>query len=142
MKAIVLAADILYTTPAMTENITEYQKWKSEYAKGVTVDEAANMNRADLACVWGNTLLPCMLGGDPKQLPPTVMTENEKDAAGNFLHCLAHDAKISPLLFFQASGIPVYRLYVQLQMTNGKYHSSLLKHTMYYTHRLYNQQNY
>lgn len=55
------------------------------------------MNRADLACVWGNTLLPCFLVGDPRQLPPTVMSDMGKDAAGNQRHRLANDAKVSAL---------------------------------------------
>ncbi|EHK15923.1 uncharacterized protein TRIVIDRAFT_1445, partial [Trichoderma virens Gv29-8] len=102
-------AHMLCTTPAATENVSEYRDWKNQTARGVAVDEAANMNRADLYCVWGNTLSPCFLFGDPKQLPPTVMTTNEKDSAGNFLNRFAKSGSISALLFFQAIGIPVYR---------------------------------
>lgn len=118
MKEILAAADMLCTTPEMTENCPPYHAWKKT-AKGVAVDEAANMNRADLVCVWGNVLLPCFLGGDPKQLPPTVMTSEEKDMLGNFLHQLPRDGKISALGFFQASGVSVYRLRTQLRMAKG-----------------------
>ncbi|KAM0285762.1 hypothetical protein ACHAQH_001223, partial [Verticillium albo-atrum] len=95
-----------------------YHAWKL-LAKGVAVDEAANMHRGDLACVWGNTLLPCFLGGDPKQLPPAVITGKDTDILGFFLHRLPDDGKISPLEFFQGSGMPVYRLRTQLRMANG-----------------------
>ena len=61
--------------------------------------------------VWGNTLLPCIIAGDEKQLPPAVMTDNEKDEAGNYLNRLANDARISPLkFFFKASCWPIYRM--------------------------------
>ncbi|KAL5083608.1 hypothetical protein Trisim1_001302 [Trichoderma cf. simile WF8] len=83
------------------------------------MDEAANMNRADLYGVWGNTLSPCFLFGDPKQLPPAVLTTNDEDDGGNFLNRFAKSGDISPLLLFQANGIPVYRLTTQLRMGNG-----------------------
>ncbi|KPM37738.1 hypothetical protein AK830_g8828 [Neonectria ditissima] len=120
-EAILDAADMLCTTPAATENDKELRHWKTTLARGVAVDEAANMNRADLYCVWGNTLLPCFLFGDPKQLPPTVMTFKDKDATGNFVNRFANDGKVSPLVFFQATGIPVYRLKTQLRMANGMF---------------------
>ncbi|KAM0257022.1 hypothetical protein ACHAQJ_004617 [Trichoderma viride] len=113
--------DMFCTTPAATHDVEEYRNWKNHIACGVAVDEAANMNRADLYCVWGNTLMPCFLFGDPKQLPPTVMTTNEKDSEGNFLNRFANSSKISALQFFQASGIPVYRLTTQLRMADGMF---------------------
>ncbi|EKJ69544.1 hypothetical protein FPSE_10255 [Fusarium pseudograminearum CS3096] len=78
------------------------------------------VNRADLYGVWGNTLLPCFLFGHPCLPPPdmtpkyqggpTIMTTNEKDGNVNFLNRLAADGGVSPLAFFVATGIPVYRL--------------------------------
>ncbi|KAL7906789.1 AAA domain-containing protein [Trichoderma velutinum] len=64
------------------------------------------MSRVDLYCVWGNILSPCFLFDDPKQLPPTVLTPNEKDGDSNFLNRLTKGGDVSALLFFQASGIP------------------------------------
>lgn len=121
LKLLVSKTDILCTTPAMTENNAAYMSWKTSEARGVVVDEAACIHRADLYCVWGNTLLPCALGGDPRQLRPVVMTSDEKDAEGNLLHRLADSGKISPLEALQASGIPVYRLLTQLRMAEGMY---------------------
>ncbi|KAL7933460.1 hypothetical protein V8C35DRAFT_56004 [Trichoderma chlorosporum] len=77
------------------------------------------MNRADLYCVWGNTLSPCFHFGDPKQPTPTVLTVEEKDGDGSFLVHFANSGSISALLFFQAIGIPVYRLTTQLRMGNS-----------------------
>ncbi|OTA94746.1 hypothetical protein M434DRAFT_382598 [Hypoxylon sp. CO27-5] len=105
MSRIVNSADLFCTIPAMTHNVEFYRVWKNERAKGVAADEAANMNRADLYCVWGNTLLPCFLGGGPKL---KMLAGNEKDS----LH--VHDSNISPLEFLQVAGIPTYRLRVQL----------------------------
>ncbi|QPC72579.1 hypothetical protein HYE68_003331 [Fusarium pseudograminearum] len=46
--------------------------WKLK-ARGVAIDEAGNMSRANLCSVWGNTLRPCLLSGDEKHLAPVVM---------------------------------------------------------------------
>jgi hypothetical protein len=47
------------------------------------------------------------------------MTDQEKDLEGNFYNRVAGDGKISPLTFLQASGLPVYRLRMQLWMAVG-----------------------
>ncbi|KAM0324628.1 hypothetical protein ACHAQA_008017 [Verticillium albo-atrum] len=120
LDAVIEAADMLCTTPAMA-SAGLYKKWQSDVAKGVAVDEAANITRADLACVWGNTMLPCFLAGDPKQLPPTVMSGHETDAEGNVLHRFPLDAKLSALEYFQSVGMPVYRLETQLRMAQGMF---------------------
>jgi len=109
-------ADFVCPTPACSENNHNIRDWKKGKARGVIIDEAANMNRADLACVWGNCLLPCFLVGDPKQLPPTVMSARETDTEGFLVNRLTEDGRLSPLEMLQASGIPVYRLHVQLRM--------------------------
>lgn len=115
-------ANFVATTPAASNSggRTGVFGFKHNRAQGLVVDEAANMNRADLACVWGNVLTPCFLAGDPKQLPPTILTsEYEKDTTGNLHNRLAGDGEISPLLFLQASGIPVFRMHVQLRIARG-----------------------
>lgn len=120
-EQIVLCADVLCTTPALTENVELYRDWKTQRARAVVVDEAGNINRADLYCVWGNTLLPCILGGDPRQLQPAVMTTNDTDLAMNLLNRFAADGRVSPLEFLAGSGMPVYRLTTQLRMANGMF---------------------
>ncbi|KAM5349632.1 hypothetical protein ACJ41O_006137 [Fusarium nematophilum] len=122
MGAIIRGADLLCATPAGTEKFKQLSRWKNDLARGVAIDEAANMSRADLYCVWGNTLMPCFLFGDPKQLPPTVMTLNDKEkGTDNYVNRLGKDAKISALQFLQATGYPVYRLKVQLRMGQGMF---------------------
>ncbi|GKT57118.1 DNA helicase [Colletotrichum tofieldiae] len=116
---LVQAADLLCTTASASTKEDIFAMWKENLARGVAFDEAANMDRADLADVWGNTLLPCLMGGDPKQLPPTVMTRDEKDKRGNLFNRFSHDGGISALDFQQAAGYPVYRLVTQLRMGNG-----------------------
>ena len=119
LRAIIRVADILCVTPAVSENDEECHKWKSTRARGIAVDEAASMTRPDLLSVWGNCLLPCFLAGDIRQLPPTVMTVSEKDLHGNLLNRHPADGRVSPMEFFEASGMPVYRCRVQLRMANG-----------------------
>ncbi|EXM17002.1 P-loop containing nucleoside triphosphate hydrolase [Fusarium oxysporum f. sp. vasinfectum] len=120
MKSVRDVADFLCSTPANAAR-KPLKFWKAEFAKGLAVDEAGNMHRADLYGLWGNTLLPCLLAGDPRQLTPTVMTTNEEDAAGNPLNRFAEDGLLSPLAFFVATGIPVYRLKTQLRMADGMF---------------------
>ncbi|KAI0901692.1 P-loop containing nucleoside triphosphate hydrolase protein [Annulohypoxylon nitens] len=119
MQDIFPIIDILATTPAATVNVRSYAVWKSNRAMGVVVDEAAAMHRADLYTVWGNTLLPCFLAGDPYQLPPAVLTERETDGDGNLFNRFAATGRVSALEGFLASGMPVFRMRVQLRMARG-----------------------
>ncbi|KAJ4246496.1 hypothetical protein NW757_009545 [Fusarium falciforme] len=89
-------ADIVYATPAQSCG-KFYREWKNTKAKGFAIDEAANMTRPDLYSLWGNSMMPCILAGDEKQLPPAVITLDEKDGQGNAINRLGRDAKISPL---------------------------------------------
>lgn len=116
MATLVSEADLLCTTPEMTEKVgSAYAKFKAT-AKAVAIDEAGNMHRADYYCVAGNTLLPCFLGGDLRQFSPRVLSAGETtdEKKEVFVHRFSDDAKISPLEFFQACGMPVYRLLVQV----------------------------
>ncbi|KAI1094479.1 P-loop containing nucleoside triphosphate hydrolase protein [Rostrohypoxylon terebratum] len=119
MEEIYPIIDVLATTPAATANVRAYAVWKSTRAMGVVVDEAAAMHRADLYTVWGNTLLPCFLAGDPYQLPPAVLTEREADEHGNLYNRFAATGRVSALEGFLASGMPVFRMRVQLRMARG-----------------------
>lgn len=115
-------ADILCATPAASVN-SKTVLWFKIFSDGVAVDEAANMTRADLLCVWGNTLSPCFLFGDPQQLPPTVMMLTEKwpKSEVDYINRFALDSRISALEYLQAGGIPVYRLKMQLRMGMGMF---------------------
>ncbi|KAF4339915.1 DNA helicase [Fusarium beomiforme] len=128
MVSLMEDADFICATPAIAD-LEPVLSWKTEVAQGLAVDEASNMNRADLYGLWGNTLLPCFLFGDTRQLPPTVLTINEKDIAGNHLNRFAADGATSPLAFLQGTGIPVFRLKTQLRMANGMF--DLVAKTIY-----------
>ncbi|CRK11609.1 hypothetical protein BN1723_009423 [Verticillium longisporum] len=118
LKAIIEAADIICTTPSMaTDDVC--REWRTSVARGIAIDEAASMTRADLACVWGNSLLPCFLAGDDKQLPPAIMTGDEQDSEGNIFHRFVADSKLSALEYLMGTGLPVYHLKTQLRMGCG-----------------------
>ncbi|KAJ4256084.1 hypothetical protein NW762_009160 [Fusarium torreyae] len=119
---LIRGADMLCTTPDASETEWQCRRWKKELARGVAIDEAGGMNRADLYCVWGNTLLPCALFGDTRQLLPIVVTRNDKEGdSGTLRDRFARDGKISALQFFQGTGLPVYRLKTQLRMAVGMF---------------------
>ncbi|KAK5988482.1 hypothetical protein PT974_09965 [Cladobotryum mycophilum] len=69
LAKILEVADMVCTTPALSTK-GPYDEWKNQRAKAVALDEAGNLNRADLYTVWGNTLLPCLIAGDDDQIPP------------------------------------------------------------------------
>ncbi|KAF5530991.1 DNA helicase [Fusarium mexicanum] len=119
VQRIVEAADILCTLPALAHTEVILYKWKLQ-ARGIAIDEAGNITRADLCSVWGNTLLPCLLAGDEKQLAPVVRTlEDEKD--GIYVNRFGPDGVISPLEFIKGMGWPVYRLRTQLRLARGQF---------------------
>lgn len=119
LNSIIRNADLLCTTPAESaQKESAYLHYKFGLAQGILIDEASRMHRADYACVAGNCLLPCVMAGDLislKELRHQAVTGREKDRLGYFYNRHADDGVISPLMFFQASGIPVYRLAGQLQ---------------------------
>ena len=115
LDQLLLQADFACATPACTENDPGIRNWKVKTARGLIVDDAASMGSADLACVWGNCLLPCFLVGDPKQ-QPRVMTSKERDADGYLFNPLCDNGRISAFEMLLASGYPAYQLHVQLRM--------------------------
>jgi hypothetical protein len=119
-------ADFLCVHPSDAE-VSPITHWKRTLARGLAVDEAGSsesspstiqgtqqltviqVSWADFYGLWGNTLLPCFLVGDPNK-NPVVLTTDEKDADGNLYNPFAADGAVSPLKFLMASGIPVFRL--------------------------------
>ncbi|KAL7955997.1 hypothetical protein V8C34DRAFT_326665 [Trichoderma compactum] len=79
-----------------------FKQWKEDLAKDLAGDKAGNINRPDLYRVWGNTLLPCLLGGDDMQLPLTVMTKDEKYEDGHHRNRLGADGTMSALGILQS----------------------------------------
>ncbi|KAH6959138.1 putative DNA helicase [Fusarium avenaceum] len=119
VQRIVESADILCTLPSLAHTESMLYRWKLN-AHGVAIDEAGNISRADLCSVWGNTLRPCLLAGDEKQLAPVVMTfSDEQD--GNYVNRFGPDGITSPLEFFKGMGWPIYCLHTQLRMARGQF---------------------
>lgn len=114
-------ADVLCSTPALTESEHYYKKFKTEKALAVVVDEAANMDRAALICVWGNTALPCFLAGDPCQFPPPVISDMERDGEGNFRNRLGNDARVSAMEWLMVSGVNFFEPRYQFRMAKGQF---------------------
>ncbi|KAG9495052.1 hypothetical protein J7337_013284 [Fusarium musae] len=106
-------ADFLCVHPADTE-MSPIPQWKSTIARGLVISEAGSMSRADFYGLWGNSLLPCFLFGDPDQRP-VVLTTEEADGDGNLYNRFAADGAVSPLKYLMATGIPVFRLDVSAQ---------------------------
>ncbi|KAF4499490.1 hypothetical protein FAGAP_4280, partial [Fusarium agapanthi] len=108
MCMIMRQADFLCVHPTDAE-ICPVPTWKSLFARGFVVDDAGSMNRADFYGLWGNTLLPVFLVGDPNE-KPVVLTTDETDCDGNLHNRFAADGAVSPLKYLMATGIPVFRL--------------------------------
>ncbi|PNP84036.1 hypothetical protein FNYG_02724 [Fusarium nygamai] len=108
MCMIMRQADFLCVHPTDAE-ISPVPTWKSLFARGLVVDDAGRMNRADFYGLWGNTLLPVFLVGDPNE-KPAVLTVDETDADGKLYNRFAADGAVSPLKYLMATGIPVFRL--------------------------------
>ncbi|KAM0264320.1 hypothetical protein ACHAQJ_000810 [Trichoderma viride] len=126
-EKLIQAADLVCTTPALSEKVS-YHKWKTTCAKGIAVDEAANMGRPDLYC--GQYLTPLRAGGDDKQLMPSVMTADDMDEESKHLNRHAEDGKLSALAFYKANSWPIYCLHTQFRMARGMFD---LCHEMFYS---------
>lgn len=129
LLSIIDSADIICAVPSLASTQPSIANWKNKVARGIAVDEAANINRPDLYAVWGNTFLPCLLAGDEKQLAPVVTTLSDNDAEENAVNRLGQDGRISPLEFIKGFGWPIYRLRTQLRMAVGQF--DLCKATFY-----------
>ncbi|KAF0641432.1 hypothetical protein FPSE5266_02213 [Fusarium pseudograminearum] len=121
VNRIIEAADILCTIPTLAEPEERFSDCKVKTARAIAIDEAGSMSRADLYSVWGNTLLPCLLAGDEKQLTPVVITMHDLYSDGSSINRFGPDGKISPLEFVKTSGWSVYRLRTQLRMAQGQF---------------------
>lgn len=117
LAKLVESADLLFTTPAVSSG--EDFGLARTRAKAIVFDDAAAMHRADAYCVHGNTLLPCLLAGDGKQLGPHLAAGRLKDTNEHALNRHYEDGGLSLLEFYQGHGFPVFRLNQQLRMANG-----------------------
>lgn len=115
--------DIVFTTPALSQR-KPYAAFR-DHAAAVIIDETGNMHRSDFHAVRSNTLLPTLLMGDEKQLPPFVAAP--KMRGGDYAAVNRHwsDCGMSVLEFIKGTGIPVFRLSKQNRMANGLFDYAL-----------------
>lgn len=104
-------ADLVGTTPSLSEK-KPYKEWKDANARAIAVDEASSLHRSDLMTVWGNTLLPCLLGGDDDIGLRSVVVKAKRDGLGKerFYPRHSEDGSLSAFSLFKVSGLPVCRL--------------------------------
>ncbi|KAK0663934.1 P-loop containing nucleoside triphosphate hydrolase protein [Cercophora samala] len=128
LARVVQAADMVCTTPFMAKD-EEYAKFNMA-AKAVILDEAGAMLQADALLVLGNGLRPCVLAGDKRHLPPTVMTLSKKDVKGNVRNPFAQLIRVSPLEHFERSSVRCFMLDIQHRITVGGF--DVAKHAVYH----------
>lgn len=115
--------DIVFTTPALSGS-QPYAGFRGRVA-AVVLDETGNMHRSDFHAVRGNTLLPTLLMGDEKQLPPFVAAPKMKTEEKFAVNRHWFDCAMSVLRFLKSNGIPVFRLNKQNRMANGLFDYAL-----------------
>ncbi|CAG7563847.1 unnamed protein product [Fusarium equiseti] len=83
------------------------------------------------ALVYGNSIRPAVMIGDEKQLPPVLMTMNDKREDGTAVNRFGLDAKISWLSWMLHLNIPAFHLFTQHRMARGMFDMAL---ELTYTH--------
>lgn len=119
LGSIITAADIICTPPSLSHTDARLSMWKNCEARGIAVDDAASMTRPDLYCVWGNTLLPCLMAGDEKESAPRLLALKSYDIEGNAINRFGLDGMVSSLLWFKRTAWPVFHLRTQFRMAVG-----------------------
>jgi len=117
VKTIIMMADAVCTTPFCSSQ-DPYSKFNSNVAKGIILDEAGAMWQADALLVWGRGCRPCAMAGDPRQLPPVVMSHNEF-RKGKCENAFSDLARVSQLEQVRRSGWPCFVLNVQFRIVEG-----------------------
>lgn len=115
--------DIVFTTPALSEQ-APYTSFRRQ-VNAVVIDETGNMHRSDFHAVRGNTLLPTLLMGDEKQLPPMVAAPKMRADDEFAVNRHWNDGAMSVLEFLKGNGVPIFRLNMQMRMANGLFDQAL-----------------
>ncbi|KAK1833597.1 hypothetical protein QBC39DRAFT_380460 [Podospora conica] len=118
LTQVVLAADIVVTTPHVSGD-KQYAAF-NRIAEAVVLDDAGVMLQTDALLVWGEGCRPCVMAGDEKQLPPTVMTMCHKDKmTGMATNSFAQLARVSVLEQLKRTGWPCFVLTRQHRIAKG-----------------------
>ncbi|KAM0545637.1 hypothetical protein ACHAPJ_011253 [Fusarium lateritium] len=99
-------------TPAMVGS-QPYRSFNSWHAHAVLFDDAAAFHRTDGLITYGDSGRPLFAVGDEKQLPPTLLTMNDKLSDGSAFNRFGENAKTSWLSWLLHLGIPAFHLYKQ-----------------------------
>lgn len=143
IRDILSAADLVCTTPMMAAD--DFYRPKNLACDAVILDEAGAMCMGDAELVRGNTMKPCILGGDYKQLPPVIMSARDVELApptlsnsrstamqsardrrrlGKPRNRFAQYGEVSTLEYLGRSGWPIFPLSIQYRMVNGLFDMS------------------
>jgi hypothetical protein len=112
MERIIACADAVCTTPYASDE-GFYKHFKCRLANGVVLDEAGCMTKSDALIVWRDGM-PCIMAGDPRQLPPSVMTNDEEH-----INPFSREARVSVLEHYEKVGFPTLTLDEQLRIVCG-----------------------
>ncbi|KAM0337787.1 hypothetical protein ACHAPU_011514 [Fusarium lateritium] len=102
LEYIAKSASLLCATPH-TIRSKPYHK-VADAAKAVILDEAGAMHKADAIMVIGDYLRPTVMAGDPKQLPPTVMSASDRFSDSTYVNAFALHGRVSILEHVQRTG--------------------------------------
>ncbi|KAH6977185.1 P-loop containing nucleoside triphosphate hydrolase protein [Ilyonectria sp. MPI-CAGE-AT-0026] len=143
IRDILSAADLVCTTPMMAAD--DFYRPKNLACDAAILDEAGAMCMGDAELVRGNTMKPCILGGDYRQLPPVIMSARDVELApptasqsrltamdaakerryrGKLRNRFAQYGEVSTLEYLGRSGWPIFPLSIQYRMVNGLFDMS------------------
>lgn len=121
-EVLIEGADMICTTPSMAAD--KPYSLANRICSAVVLDEAGAMCLGDAEIVRGNTLRPCVMAGDEKQLPPVLISARDRAANRQPRNRFAHAGQISALEFMKRSGWPVFTFEKQYRMAEGQFDMS------------------
>ncbi|KAK0616014.1 hypothetical protein B0T17DRAFT_601884 [Bombardia bombarda] len=106
---VIMAANAVCTTPNVSGD-----EYHADYNRNgcqgyIVLDGAGAMLQADALLVWGYGFRPCLLAGDPNQVPSAIMTSG-KTKNGRALNAFAQLGNISALKQIQRFSWPCFVL--------------------------------
>jgi hypothetical protein len=115
---VVMCADAVCTTTYASRDLRVYEVFNVGLARATVLDEAGAMSMGSALMAWIDDGRPCVMAGDEKQLPPTVMTMGERrgDKCANMF---ANFLRVSILEHAKRTGFPCFVLDKQYRIVKG-----------------------
>jgi len=110
LKAVVMRAQAVCTTPQTCVDGNAYAKFNGDVAKGVVLDDAGAMHTADALHIWGWGCRPCVLAGDPTQPQPVFVKTHERYREGQCMNIFSKYGKLSVLKRVERVGWPCFEV--------------------------------